>query len=212
MKIRTTAYELGTGIASVTVPAPIIDVRFREHIVLVLRGWGDRLANRAVADVHATHFLHGLQNQCRRGELDVRHGFANAQARLKREKAAATASANRAAPGPIDVPSQPRGGGAEHFEWIKAQRRAKERASQITAHAAASEAAVNATAAITIELETIELEAAEVAAMWREAYGQRAAVYTRARFTAFGLRAPAEPKVPDYVEPPKAKVSTDPLE
>lgn len=201
MKIRTISHPLGTGLASVSVAAPVIDLRPAEHVVLVIRGWGDRIRNRPVLDANPTHYLYGLESQCQRAELEVRRAHAAARSNLRSKIAGHEVVIARADEETPHVPDRSEikdAAVADRQAWLTKLRATREQLARAKASQAALDAAMASHALLLVELDSIEDEAAEVAAMWATAYRKRAAVYTRARCGWFGRRPNETPTIPEF--------------
>ena len=201
MKIRTISHPLGTGLASVSVAAPIIDLRPAEHFMLTVRGWGDRIRNRPVLDSNPTHYLYGLESQCQRAELEVRRAHAAARSNLRSKIAAQEVVIARADEESPHVPDRSEIQGeavADRQAWLTRLRASREQVARAKASQAALDAATETHALLLVELDSIEEEAAEVSAMWATAYRRRAAVYTRARCGWSGRRPNETPSIPEF--------------
>lgn len=199
MKFATVT--IGPAGYNTTVLIPRIRVGWWEGLTLSIRGWVDAKRVAAVADDTHTHTLHLLQARYRRQETEVVRLIDHAVSTVDRELAALEALAATTVDTPIPVPGRAELDGmtlTQRREWAARKRAAiVANATAATTSARVAEAKERITVLTSIR-QALITEGQGVRDQWAEAYTERAARYTRARFARASREVTATPAIAKY--------------
>jgi hypothetical protein len=213
---KTLTVALNTSVGTVPLLVPVVKVGGWEAFGLSCRGVIDSFGNRKVPDGTPTHTLHGLESDHRHGEAEMVRRANTVVSQLVVEIAHADQEGARTLPPVASTPSAEdlaRLQGKERQLWADQARDADRAKSARSSAARTISDAQNRAVMLRAEVLNVVAETRAASQLWKESYRRRAARYTRARFSWFGLRPTAVPEVASYrsVGEPDTARATSPV-
>lgn len=199
MKIAIEQMRVSCAAGEARVPTPAPMVARREWWALNIRGVVDRLRYRGVADVERPFTVHEIEEQCRHWE---NRGVVLVEALMTTLQREVARLADEPVPEErVEVPTRDELvglTGRNRLEWADRVRAARAHNAAVASQESRLAANADHRRLLEADLRRLVVESKQLRAEWEKGYGQRVAIYTRARHGLFGRRPSLSPSIPDY--------------